>query len=264
VAYFRTVVERLSRGKSFWRRLPKPFSTERVLVTPDAALSCLRLGDNWCDAELLNVASRFIKTGNVVWDIGANLGVFGVAAAARSGKSGQVLCVEPDIVLVKLIRATAARLSPACAKMEVLAAAVAKEPGIAAFDIAERGRASNTLAEFGGRSQTGGIRERQLVPVVSLDSLLQATPAPAFVKIDVEGAESAIFSGATRLLSESRPLIYIEVGPDQCAIVTQHLKEASYDLFDPSKPLAEQSPSEQCHWNTLAIPKEYPRDTFSK
>ncbi len=220
----RTSLERLSRGKALWRRLPQPFSSAHILVTPDAALSYLKLGANWCDPELLHIASRFVSPGNVVWDVGANVGVFGVASALRSGPKGQVLCVEPDLLLAQLIRKTAARLPDNCARLETLAVAIAGSPGIAQFHIAERGRASNKLAQFGDRTQTGGVRERQLVPVFSLDDLLTVSPPPAVLKINVEGAEAVVFDGATRVLAEARPLIYVEVSPDNAQKVTRQLR----------------------------------------
>ncbi|MCX5660838.1 MAG: FkbM family methyltransferase [Planctomycetota bacterium] len=254
--HLRTLVERMSRGRSFWRRLPAPFAAARVLVTPDAALSYLKPGDAWCDPELLRVVSQCVKAGDTVWDIGANVGVFGAAAAVAAGANGSVLCIEPDLVLAQLIRKTASKLPPGCARLEVLATAVAERPGVAAFNVAERGRASNALEEFAGvRSQGGSVRERQLVPVVSMDDLLGVSASPAVVKIDVEGAESVIFKGAARVLREVRPLIYVEVGDGQRAVVTQQLRDASYELFDPSKPLEGQSPLPECRWNTLAIPK---------
>jgi len=252
----RTCLERLSRRMAFWRRLPEPFSFVRVLVTPDASLSHFRPGANWCDPELIAVVSRFVKPGDVVWDVGANVGVFGAAAAARSGPAGRVLCVEPDLALVRLIRKTSGRLPAACAKLETLAAAVADAAGIAEFHIAERGRASNGLAKFGDRSQTGGVRERQLVPVVSLDDLLKVSAAPALLKIDVEGAEAVIFDGARRVLDEARPIIYVEVGEQNAEKVTRQLHAASYDLFDPKKPLDGQAQLPACIWNTLAIPRK--------
>jgi FkbM family methyltransferase len=252
----RRLLERVARGKTIWRRLPVPFSKARVLVTPDAALSYLRTGDDWCDRELLDTVARQVRTGDVVWDVGANVGVFGAAAAVKSGAAGSVLCVEPDTMLAQLIRATSSRLPDGCAKLEVLAAAVADQSGVAEFHIAERGRASNALAAHSGQSQAGGVRERQLVPVVTLDHLLDVSRPPDFVKIDVEGAESVILAGASRLLEAVRPSIYIEVRTHNAATVTGYFERASYVLFDPAKPIAGQAPLPACQWNTLAIAAE--------
>lgn len=116
--------------------------------------------------------------------------------------------------------------------------------------------ASNALAQYAGRSEMGGVREKQLVPVLSLDDVLRSMTPPAVVKIDVEGAEATIFQGASQLLHKARPLIYVEVGSQNVGKVAEPLHSAQYDLFDPSQPLRGQAPLETCAWNTLAIPRE--------
>jgi len=249
----RRAVERLSRGRQVWRRLPEPFGSAKILVTPDAALSILKLGHGWVDLELLDVVDRFVKPGDVVWDIGSNLGVFGTASAVRCGKAGAVLCVEPDIYLAGLIRRTASKLNSDAAPMMVLPAAVAGEFGLSIFEIAMRGRASNALSKYKGRAPMGGVRERHPVSIVTLDSLLELSAPPAMIKIDVEGAEADVLRGATRLLHEIKPAIYIEVGSERVEEVTDQLRSASYLLFNASVPVNQQSPVGKCLWNTIAL-----------
>jgi FkbM family methyltransferase len=251
----RRSVERFSRGKTFWRKLPRPFSQAHILVTPDAALSLMKPGSAWADAELLLVVSQYVNAGDVVWDIGANVGILAAASAVRSGAKGAVLCIEPDIFLAGMLRRTAAKLSSDCAKVNVLPVAISATSGVATFYIAERGRASNALAEAGGRSQMGGVRESILVPTTSLDSLLDIS-RPQFIKIDVEGAEEIVLSGASKVLNEVRPIIHIEVGKAHTAEVTDRFHAASYRLFDPKMPVREQKPLSQCIHNTLAMPAE--------
>jgi FkbM family methyltransferase len=250
----RRLIERLSRGRTFWRRLPAPFSAARVLVTPDAALAVLKPGNAWVDQELLTVATSHVHPGDVVWDIGANLGIFSVASALRAGTAGSVLALEPDIFLAGLVRKTAAALPAGCAGVAVLPAAVSGAAGLANFQIAERGRASNSLEQFGGRSQAGGVREKVPVPIVTLDGLLAISAPPKFIKIDVEGAEGEILLGATEILTKVRPAIYIEVGEQNCQAVTRQLLDARYELFSPDTPVATQQPLPRCLWNTLALP----------
>lgn len=252
----RRIVERLARGRSFWRRLPASFDHARILVTPDAALSMLKWGDGWIDRELLAVVDECVRPGDCVWDIGGNVGLFSVAAAVRAGASGAVLSVEPDLELAALIRKSAAALTARHASIMVLAVAVSEQPGVASFAIAARGRASNALVEFGSRSQTGGVRETMSVPVMTLDGLLDFGRPPALVKLDVEGAEVAAMRGATRLLREVRPILFVEVGREHRANRATLLRDAGYDLFDPSVPKPQRRPLEECVWNTLATPCE--------
>jgi Methyltransferase FkbM domain len=56
------------------------------------------------------------------------------------------------------------------------------------------------------------------VPVSTIDRQLESLPAPALVKIDVEGAEVAALRGASRLLSHFRPTILCELHGTNVAV----------------------------------------------
>lgn len=94
---FRKLIERLSREKFFIRKLPSEFSNTPIFVSPDAQLKYLKPGIEGFEQELLNVALEHVKEGDVVWDIGANIGVFSFASASIAGSKGHTLAVEPDI-----------------------------------------------------------------------------------------------------------------------------------------------------------------------
>lgn len=253
---FRKTIEKLARGKHFKRRLPKEFGGAILYVTPDAALRYLQIGDSAFDLELLQIAKEFVHEGNVIWDIGANVGSFSFAAATIAGAGGSVLSVEADIWLAGLIRKSANLRQNRHLRIDVLPAAVSDRIGIAAFTIAARGRASNSLEATGARSQAGGVRERHFAPTVTLDSLLEVSRPPDMVKIDVEGAEAAVLSGASRLLREVRPILYCEVGHDQNSSVTDILQQANYILVDPARPADQRQPLSKCPFNALAYPEE--------
>lgn len=251
----RHLVERLSRGRSFWRRLPPEFGRAPILVSPDAALSYLKFGRDAFDKGLLAVVDEWVKPGSSVWDIGANVGVFGVAAAARAGAGGRVLCVEPDVWLAGLVQRSAHAQPQTSARINVLTAAVSEKAGVAAFLVAERGRASNSLESAGGRSQSGGARHRLYVPTVTADAIVETWGKPDLVKIDVEGAEAFVLQAARGLLENVRPVIYCEVGKEQADEVTALLRAASYSLFDPRRKPGERVALERCCFNTLAVPE---------
>jgi FkbM family methyltransferase len=252
----RKLAERLSRGKAFKRRLPPQFGNTPIFVSPDAQLKYMKITNAAFDTELLNIACKYINEGDTVWDVGANIGVFSLAAASIVGPQGYVLAVEPDIWLANLIRRSINLPENQDLHIDVLSTAISDKTGIATFLIARRGRAANTLALTDRNSVVmGGIREKHLVTTVILDSLLDVSPPPNFIKIDVEGAEFYVLTGASQILSKIRPIIYCEVSPGNAMEIANIFKSAEYELFKVTSS-GEKLPIEICDFNTLACPKE--------
>jgi len=234
------------RGVVQRRRLPARVGGAVVFVAPESQLKYLRPGVAGLDAELIGWAQRFTPPSGKVWDIGANCGVFALAAA---GLGAEVLAVEPDPFLsALLLRARAANPQ---AKLEVLTAAVADQWGVATLVIASGGRAANALSRFAGAYLPFGRSEAQaLAPTLRLDDLL-AVSTPSLVKIDVEGAEILALRGASRLLAEVRPTLLMEVASEVWDEARGILGAASYRLFDPNQPEREVS---EPLFNVLARP----------
>lgn len=227
--FLRTVAERLSRGRAFKRSLSVGSRKAKIWVSGDAQLKYLKFGSDPFDRDLINIALACLEAEDVVWDVGANIGVFSVAAATRVKK---VVAFEADIWLASLIRRTAAIDVNKSLRIEVVPAALCSEEGISHFQIAKRGRASNALSTINGRSQAGGVREEVLVPTLTLDAASRSLGPPDFIKIDVEGAELLVLLGGQHLLSEHKPLVYIEVSSDLFGAVTSFFQELGYEGFD--------------------------------
>lgn len=251
VSILRTLVERLSRGRVLQRRITVKHRSVPILVSPDAQLKYLHLGARGFDQDLIGIAEQYLNEHSNVWDIGANVGVFTFAAATVASK-GTIVSIEADIWLANILRKTAAFQEYAHTSIRVVPTAISDANSVAVFLIAARGRASNTLATAGGRSQMGGVRETQYVPTLTLDTLLETFPQPDFVKIDVEGAEDAVLRGAKRLVDVIRPTFFIEVGENVSDEIFARFKAAAYLAFDPSGKQLEH----QCAPDTLFIPQE--------
>lgn len=146
----RSVLERLSRNRTFRRSLVVNGVGYPIVVSPDAQLKYLKLNPNAFDSDLVQLACRFVQEGSDVWDIGANVGTFSVAAMACS-RTGDVIAFEPDVFLVNMLRRTA-RLQPGNPdRIKVVPVAVSMTDGVERFAIAARGRASNAL-DYNGES----------------------------------------------------------------------------------------------------------------
>jgi FkbM family methyltransferase len=237
------------------RRLPAAFENAVLYVTPAAGLRYIFRPMANIDAPLLTVAHTLVRKDDVIWDIGANVGLFSLAAAVCAGDRGQVIAFEPDAWIARLLRRTS-RVKPiTSARITVVPIAVASEIALRSLSIAARSRASNALSEYGS-TQMGGLEEHHVVAAFNLDWLLSKLPMPDIIKIDVEGAELEVLSNQVRMLNEVRPLIVCEVGSNTTDEITKLLTSASYRLFDGEKPLMNAQIVNRATWSTIAIPEE--------
>lgn len=253
----RGFIERLSRQVVLKRKLPKRFHSLPLYVSPGSAL-CYWKSLGRADPFLLEMCATLIKRGDIVWDIGANVGLFSFSAAALSGPEGKVIAIEPDLFLSHLLQKSAKLIkddySALAAKVDILPVAIADKVSLMEFNIAERGRATNFLvkATFASARE---VRNTQSVVAVTLDWLLDFSPAPTIVKIDVECAEDMVLQGASKLLREIRPRILCEVTGGLRDVVGEIFLRNNYALYD-----AETDPGATkkllcAAFNTLAIPE---------
>jgi FkbM family methyltransferase len=249
---WRRGLERLSTRVVLERHLPAGFGGGRISVSPASALKFWYPNLERVDPSLFDAASELVRPGDIVWDIGANVGLFTFAAAALAGRKGKVLALEPDIWLTGLLHRTISRDPQSWTGVDVLAAAASDHVGLCHLKIAARGRSSNYLGE--GNSQSGGSRAVQSTLSVTLDWLLSIYPPPHVLKIDVEGAEALVLKGATRVLSQVRPRILCEVNGDNSQEVSSLLRAAGYTFYDADQPKVARKQVYSAPWNTIAYP----------
>lgn len=245
----RTVAEKLSRERVLLRHLPKDFDSAPIHVSPDASLS---FWNPRLNSDLFDLARQFVHRGDTIWDIGANVGLFTIAAAHKAAPNGSVLAIEPDPWLAALLERTVHAQPSTAAPIRIMPVAVSNRIGTETFHIARRNRASSHLASIPEHSQAGGTRETLQVQCITLDSLLIQTPPPTLVKIDVEGSELDLLDGAHHLLSEIRPTIMCEAQHRNRPAATTIFRRYNYKLYDwNSTPRIE---VQTAAFNTLAIP----------
>ena len=207
---------------------------------------------------LFDWARFWVNSGDVVWDIGANQGLFSIAAAAQGAK--KIIAFEPDLDMCRLI----SRSKRACSfhQLNLLPIAVGGHNCISEFVIAQTDRALNHLAESAGNQQLGGAKEINLVPTMTIDDLVKNLPQPHVVKIDVEGAELAVIQNANHLLRETRPLFIFECEAQNISTISDIFRRFNYQFFSPDSKVKK---SLKClGWNTLVVPDEKIISTFGK
>src|SRR6266480_2092403 len=121
----RRLLERSMRRLVFRRRLPAEFGNAVLYVSPAAGLRYIFRPMANVDPPLLTAAHTLVRKGNVIWDIGANVGLFSLAAAVCAGGHGQVIAL--DEWTAQLLRRTSRAQPVASARITVVPIAVASE-----------------------------------------------------------------------------------------------------------------------------------------
>jgi len=155
------------------------------------------------------VVRSLLGPGDTVVDVGANIGWFSLLAAGIVGDTGRVLAVEPNPANCALIERSA--VDNGFSNMQVVAAAAADHPGVAALETdGSNGRIVPLDAGIGEAMACSYV-----VPVRTLDDLVAdaGLESVALVKIDVEGAEPLVLRGASETLGRWRPAIVCEFFP---------------------------------------------------
>jgi FkbM family methyltransferase len=247
----RHALRHLLKGVSLRRRLPEAFGQAELYVSPESQLKYLKPWQAGFDRSLLNWADELVHSGQTVWDIGANVGVFAFAAA---GKGATVLAVEPDPFLANLLLRSKSLRANAGLNVSVAACAVAETSTLTRLEIASGGRAANRLSgQPGVRKSFGRTMQDLIVPTIPLDALLTCSAPPRLVKVDVEGAELSVLGGGITVLSEARPVWIIECSSDTWPEAASILRKFNYRLYDADKKSRDEISSPA--FNTLAVPE---------
>lgn len=152
---------------------------------------------------------RLVRPGDVVLDVGANIGSYALTAASIAGDAGRVIAFEPDPAVAERIRQNAALNG--MTNVTVVASAVGAVSGTLQLHLGDWDSEGSSVY-----LREAGTPGSVAVPITSLDEYLRdaGIDRVAVVKIDAEGAELDILNGAPHLLSRvDAPAIIIEANP---------------------------------------------------
>jgi FkbM family methyltransferase len=167
--------------------------------------SAYRTGANELPVQV--ALARYLRAGDVFYDIGANVGFFTVIGARLVGPTGAVYAFEPVKQNARFVRRNAQRNG--FGNVTVIPKAVSDRTG----------RASLYLAEYAGGAVLSvaapppDLKGTVCVDAVSIDDSCATgkLPAPSVVKIDVEGAELHVLNGMRRTLVNATPVVIFEL-----------------------------------------------------
>lgn len=171
--------------------------------TARATLRSFRIyyGDRRRAAAMDRLYGSFIRSGDLVFDVGAHVGDR-VASFRRLG--ARVVAVEPQPTMVRALRLLYGR----SASVAMEAVAVGREPGRTRMLInADNPTVSTVSPAFveAARDAPGWETQRWNetidIEVTTLDALIARHGVPAFIKLDVEGFEAEALHGLSHKVS---------------------------------------------------------------
>lgn len=142
--------------------------------------------------------ARWLAPGQVVYDLGANVGFYTLLAAKRVGPTGWVHAFEPLPENVWFLQRHV--LLNQLNNVSIHPCAVSNVGGKQRFAIGED-RSTGRLDES-GRLDVDGLTLDEFV-------FKLRNPLPQVIKIDVEGAEARALVGAHRVLAAAKPTIFL-------------------------------------------------------
>ena len=145
--------------------------------------------DGGYEEKEIALLCSLIKHGDVVLDVGANIGLYTLPMSRAVGMNGLVVAFEPDPDNLRLLKKNVKRNK--CDNVRIVPCALGSRDGTVDLYQVDNNRGYLSFADLG---QTG---KSVKVPVRRGDVVLQelAVPTPSLAKIDVEGAEPLVFAG---------------------------------------------------------------------
>lgn len=150
------------------------------------------------DRRLSVMLRRVLRPGDTFVDIGANYGVYALAAAKHVGASGTVCAIEPQPDLAAMLESS--KTANGFDQLRVEAMALGTFDGQAELTIPENNRGGGTLLDA-----PAGLPRVQ-VPVRHAGRFLEALPdTPRMIKLDVEGHEADLLGASADALADRPP-----------------------------------------------------------
>jgi FkbM family methyltransferase len=225
-------------ARRIWRQLDKGDVLEEVmlpwgaplLIAPDETIGRAVWRTGVFDLTVVEALLRLADTGELVLDVGANIGFMTSALAYAVGSTGQVVSFEPHPGLVPKLRQNVNlwRSRLGWNHVTVSPIALSNQEGEATLTMPSGFARNQGIATL--EADQGG--EKVKVRTRTLNASLSTDETVGVMKLDVEGHEHSVLTGSIDLLSKGliRDIVFEEHNKYP-TIVTQLLESHGYQVF---------------------------------
>jgi len=177
----------------------------------------------FCELEI-ELFRQICKSGDRVIDVGANIGTHALALSRLVGSNGRVYAFEPQRIVFQMLCANMALNN--IENVECYQSVVSYKAG-SAFIQDIRYDLENNYGGFQVTNSDSGVK----VPVIRLDDFLDISGVK-LIKIDVEGMEFDVISGAVETILRHKPVLYVENDkPEKSEQLIELIKSLGYRMY---------------------------------
>ncbi len=166
------------------------------------------------------------KSDPVVLDIGANVGHFVKACLAQNNKPSRIIAIEPSAIVFPILNFWTKTVWRKTTEISTHKVALGNRDDHVTLKtpIKESGSLRVGLASIGNFEKTQVFTEN--VDMTTVDSFLakEGVAKVDLVKMDVEGAENMVLSGADDLFYNIRPAWYLELDNSRAAMFGENIE----------------------------------------
>jgi len=249
----------------YHRGLARPFCFSSSDDRDTVGITVKEQGLAAYEAPVTDILIEVVKEcPGVILDIGANTGLYTLAAAA-SDPATQVIAFEPLAPVRRLLQRNIS-LNPALkARISIEPVGLSSQAGSFSFyeTINNRGYVSTSSSfEAEHVEVVGDEYVEHTIRTVTLDDFAQGLNGRqvTFMKIDVEGHEHAVITGGRQFLARHRPIFTVEVlSNSEKGSIDQFLVEEDYLAFAMAPGVLRQRDRMMFFsdaWNHLLVPAE--------
>lgn len=161
----------------------------------------------------LEYIRKIVKTGSVVIDIGANVGVYTIALSREVGDSGAIYSFEPILSTYEILVSNVRHMSLKNVTTINMGLSEKKETLLMEIPHYDEGGENYYQSRIVDKANLVPDLRHYEINVTDLDSYLKEKKVEAvdFIKIDVEGHELNVIKGALTTLDTFKPAMFIEV-----------------------------------------------------
>ena len=205
------------------------------------------------EPNIQTILKKYIKKGDIIFDVGANIGQFAIFFHHLVSNSGNIISVEPDPINFKYLSIN--KEINKLKNLRIINCGLGSKKGTLNFyqDLNTGGRMGTFVKEYAMSYDYSSIKK---INIKTLDELINEFGLPNFVKVDVEGFEVSLLEGYKNI--NEKTIFMIEVREKTKYKVFNFFKEKKYKclMIDNNETLVSNHNQIPNFANLLFIPKK--------